>query len=108
MRRAESARIVYAGNLIGAYFDSEGLLMRHKCHACKKKFRTEGALAMHARDKHPEREAPIIKQPKSRVLVMFGAFAAGICVGALAMSASNELGARISQANYIVKAVWSR
>jgi len=108
MGRAESARIVYAGNLIGTYFHSEGLPMRHKCHACKKKFRTEGALAMHARDKHPDREAPIIKQRKSGMFVVFGAFAAGICVGALAMSASTELGAGISQANYIVKAVWSR
>jgi hypothetical protein len=82
--------------------------MRHKCHACKKKFRTEGALAMHARDKHPEREAPIGSQPKSRRLGLVGAFVAGICLGALAMFASNELGAGIGQANYIVKAVWSR
>jgi len=82
--------------------------MRHKCHACKKKFRTEGALAMHARDKHPEREAPIIRQPKSGMFVVFGAFAAGMCVGALVMSTSNELGAGISQANYIIKAVWPR
>jgi hypothetical protein len=82
--------------------------MRHKCHACKKKFRTEGALAMHARDKHPEREASISKQPKSGRLGLVGAFVAGICVGALAMSASSELGAGISQANSIVKTVWSR
>ena len=82
--------------------------MRHKCHACKKKFRTEGALAMHARDKHPEREAPIVRRPKSGMIGLIGAFVAGICVGALAMSASNELWARISQANYIVKAAWSR
>jgi hypothetical protein len=82
--------------------------MRHKCHACKKKFRTEGALAMHARDKHPEREAPIGSQPKARRLGLVGAFVAGICLGALAMFASNELGAGIGQANYIVKAVWSR
>jgi len=82
--------------------------MRHKCQACKKKFRTEGALAMHARDKHPERDAPIIKRPKSGMLGLIGAFVAGIFVGALGMSASNELGAGISQANYIVKAVWSR
>jgi hypothetical protein len=81
--------------------------MRHKCHACKKKFRTEGALAMHARDKHPEREAPIIRQP-SGMLRLFGAFLAGICLGVLVMSAGNELGAGISQANYIIKAVWSR
>jgi hypothetical protein len=63
---------------------------------------------MHARDKHPEREAPIIRRPKSGVLGLVGAFVAGICLGALAISASNELGAGISQANYIVKAVWSR
>jgi hypothetical protein len=82
--------------------------MRHKCQACKKKFRTEGALAMHARDKHPERDAAIIRQPNRRRLGLIGAFVAGICVGALAMSASNELGAGFSQANYIVKAAWSR
>ena len=82
--------------------------MRHKCHACKKKFRTEGALAMHARDKHPEREAPILKQPRSAMLGLVGAFVAGICLGALAVSASSELGAGISQANTIVKAMWSR
>ena len=82
--------------------------MRHKCQACKKKFRTEGALAMHARDKHPERDGPIPRRPKSRIVGLIGAFAAGICVGALAMSASDELGAGISQANYIVKAAWSR
>ena len=81
--------------------------MRHKCHACKKKFRTEGALAMHARDKHPEREAPLIKQPKSAMLGLVGAFVAGICLGALAVSAST-VGAGISQANNIVKAMWSR
>jgi hypothetical protein len=82
--------------------------MRHKCHACKKKFRTEGALAMHARDKHPEREAPIIRRPKSGRLGLVGAFVAGICLGALAMSASNELAVGISQANHMVKAVWAR
>jgi hypothetical protein len=82
--------------------------MRHKCQACKKKFRTEGALAMHARDKHPERDAPILRRPKSRMLGLIGAFVAGICVGALTISASNELGVGISQANYIVKAAWSR
>jgi hypothetical protein len=82
--------------------------MRHKCQACKKKFRTEGALAMHARDKHPEREAPILKQPRSAMLGLVGAFVAGICLGALAVSASSELGAGISQANTIVKAMWSR
>jgi hypothetical protein len=82
--------------------------MRHKCHACKKKFRTEGALAMHARDKHPERDPPVIRQPRSGMLGLIGAFVAGICIGALAMSASNELQAGISQANYIVKAALSR
>jgi hypothetical protein len=82
--------------------------MRHKCHACKKKFRTEGALAMHARDKHPEREAPVIRQPKSGLLGLFGAFVAGICLGIFVMSAGNELGVGISQANHLVKAVWSR
>jgi predicted lipid-binding transport protein (Tim44 family) len=81
--------------------------MRHKCQACKKKFRTEGALAMHARDKHPERDAPIIRQPKSGMLGLMGAFVAGICVGVLAM-ASQELGVGISQANDMVKAAWSR
>jgi hypothetical protein len=63
---------------------------------------------MHARDKHPDREAPIIRQPKSGMLGLVGAFVAGICLGALATSASSELGAGISQANYIFKAVWSR
>lgn len=29
--------------------------MRHACHDCKKKFRTEGALGMHERAKHPGR-----------------------------------------------------
>jgi hypothetical protein len=82
--------------------------MRHKCHACKKKFRTGGALAMHARDKHPEREAPVIRQPKSGMLGLFGAFVVGICLGMLVMSAGSELGAGISQANHIAKAVWSR
>ena len=82
--------------------------MRHKCQACKKKFRTEGALAMHARDKHPERDAPTIRQPRSGKVGLIGAFVAGICVGALAVSSSNELVAGISQANYIVKAAWSR
>jgi len=82
--------------------------MRHQCDACKKKFRTQGALAMHSRDKHPKREAPTIRQPKSGKLGLFGAFAAGICLGALAMSASHELGAGISQANSLVKAAWSR
>ena len=109
--RAEPARIVYPGTSLALAFQvllRRGLPMRHKCHACKKKFRTEGALAMHARDKHPEREAPISKQPKSGRLGLVGAFVAGICVGALAMSASNELGAGISQANSIVKTVWSR
>jgi len=87
---------------------AEGLPMRHKCHACKKKFRTEGALAMHARDKHPEREAPIMKQPKSAMLGLVGAFVAGICLGALAMSVRSDLGAGISQANNMVKLMWSR
>ena len=110
MRRAKPARIVYPGNkaLTSECGSAEGLPMRHRCHACKKKFRTEGALAMHARDKHPEREAPIINQPKSGMLGLVGAFVAGICLGALAMSARDELGAGISQANYIVKAVWPR
>ena len=109
--RAESARIVYPGNSLSTCLRAlllGGLPMRHKCHACKKKFRTEGALAMHARDKHPDREAPIIRQPKSGMLGLVGAFVAGICLGALATSASSELGAGISQANYIIKAVWSR
>ncbi|HJZ32735.1 MAG TPA: hypothetical protein VKF35_16575 [Hyphomicrobiaceae bacterium] len=111
MSRAESARVVYPGSpeaLICECCLCWGVLMRHKCDACKKKFRTEGALAMHARDKHPERKAPIIRQPKSGMLGLVGAFVAGICLGVLAMSASNELGAGISQANDIVKAVWSR
>ena len=75
---------MYPGKSLGTYFRvlfCRGLPMRHKCHACKKKFRTEGALAMHARDKHPEREAPIIRRPKSGVLGLVGAFVAGICLG---------------------------
>jgi hypothetical protein len=81
--------------------------MRHKCQACKKKFRTEGALAMHTRDKHPDRDAPMIRRPKSGMLGLFGAFVAGICVGVLAMSASHELVAGISQANHIARAAWT-
>jgi hypothetical protein len=63
---------------------------------------------MHARDKHPEREAPVIRQPRSGRLRLFGVFVAGICLGMLVMSVGNELGAGITQANHIVKAVWSR
>src|SRR5689334_16498372 len=47
-KRSDEARRVGADRvrrqLIGTYVHFEDLPMRHKCHACKKKFRTEGAL----------------------------------------------------------------
>lgn len=57
--------------------------MRHACHDCKKKFRTEGALGMHERAKHPGRLIQAQRQVrKSRSSSFFAGMLGGV-VGVL-------------------------
>jgi hypothetical protein len=56
--------------------------MRHACHDCKKKFRTEGALGMHERAKHPARLLQAQRQVRK---VRSYSFLAGMLGGFLAL-----------------------
>ena len=57
-------------------------MQKPKCHDCKRKFRTAGALAMHMKDKHPHHASTAKPRRKPRWGAFFGclAFIAAIMV----------------------------